>query len=89
MKKLKNWIGLKGLVHIETSILLYLFTALPIWINYGLLYSIPSGFVVVIFISAIKELDNLNNKVDSNHDFLCNIIGFVIGVIFNLILSII
>jgi VanZ family protein len=91
MKKLKNWIGLEGLLHIETSTLLYLFIALPIWINYGLLFSVPVGFIIVVFVGAVKELNDLyvNNKPDSNHDFLCNIIGFVIGAIFNLILSII
>lgn len=90
MKKLKNWIGLEGLLYIETSILLYLFIALPTWINYGLLFSIPIGFIIIIFVGATKELNDLyvNNKPDSNHYFLCNIIGFVIGALFNLILTI-
>ena len=62
MEKLKEiiktfikWVSVDGLLHIETSMLIYLIVSLPIYLFYGLLFSIPLGFVITFMIGCYKE----------------------------------
>lgn len=101
MEKLKEiiktfikWVSVDGLLHIETSMLIYLIVSLPIYLFYGLLFSIPFGFAITFMIGCYKEFYDIyvqkdNTKMQSNHDFICNLIGITLGIIFNILIYII
>lgn len=94
LKKIKDWIAIDGLLHIETSLIIFLFVSIPIHLCYGLFFSIPIGFVVAFMLGCYKELQDIyvqkdNSKIESNHDMLCNLIGVIIGMIFLVIINLI
>lgn len=93
IKVLKNWIGVDGKLHIAVSIIIYLFVAIPIFMCYGIFFSILVGFVIAFMLGCIKELNDMyiqkdNTKIESSHDTICNLIGIGIGIIYNLFLMI-
>ncbi len=93
IKMFNNWVGFDGKLHIAVSLIIYLFVAIPIFMCYGIFFSILVGFVVAFMVGCIKEFNNIyvqkdNTKIESNHDFICNLIGIGFGIIYNLFLMI-
>ena len=79
LKKLWNWIGTDGLLHIETSALIVL--ACPksfgVW-----------AYVIAIVADLMKEIYDLargkNNTPQVMHDLVCDAIGLVIAMVISL-----
>ena len=93
IKMFNNWVGVDGKLHIAVSLIIYLLVAVPIFMCYGVFFSIPVGFVIAFMVGCIKELNDIyiqkdNTKIESNHNFICNVIGIGIGIVYNLFLMI-
>lgn len=80
--KIKNWVAVDGLLHIETSTLLFILFQLflPIYIS----------FVIVLLIGLAKEaidywIKKCNNSEQVWHDIVCDLIGILIGILYGIV----
>lgn len=76
-KEGKEWIGIDGLINLESSALLMIFLTLlisPVW-----------AALITLIIVAIKCcVDAMNGSSNEKHDFICCIVGILFGIILSL-----
>lgn len=69
-----KWIGMDGLVNMETSALLVLFFLL-------LFPAIWASVITLVIVVGKCVLDEKRGSEKETHDFICSVIGIVIGLI--------
>lgn len=76
-KEGKEWIGIDGLINLESSALLMIFLTLfisPVW-----------AALITLILTALKCcMDAMNGSSNEKHDFICCIMGILFGIILSL-----
>lgn len=76
LRRVREWVRVDGLLHIETSALLVMFLA-------GFL-PVPGAAMLTLFVGIGKEFYDLfrhDGNPGWDHDLLCDLIGIALGVV--------
>ena len=73
----KKWIGVDGLINLESSALLMIFLTLfisPVW----------AALITLIMVALKCCVDAMKGSSNEKHDFICCIMGILFGIILSL-----